>query len=334
MDLSEVGFTRGMVCLADEGVDLEKAILVAEVFEQALDTGDRGFVGCYVIAHSLEVADAEGAMRFFATQPSLIVDAERLVADCGARFPALVVIRYSDETEQYLSAMLEYDILRDLPDDEVIRRSGWELYWAHEALATGRDVPVPDALPNFDYRGLRRKVMACRAMTQEDRDPWMRMERDVLRALTRDEPEGCEKMVAEADDFDAALAGAVDFGDTFSVVIPTLIERSRMDGAFIDWYPSGGREIVVAHGLDAVQAARVLKVVSDDPETFVAKGKLVSKKARETLQRPIAIRDSSLNWMATDFSGRRAAQAYEILRQRVGGQDAAATRVPQRAAGR
>lgn len=334
IDLSEVGFTRGMVCVADEGVDLGRAIVVAEVFEQALDTGDKGLVGCYVVAHSLEVAEAESAMRFFSSQPALIVDAERLVEDAGARFPALVVIRYSDETEAFLSAMLEYDILRDLPDDDVIRPSGWDLCWALQALNEGRELPAADPLPAFDYRGLRRKVMACRAATYEDRDPWMEMEREVLRRLTRDEPEGCEKMLAEVHDLDAALSGSVDFGDTFSVVIPTLIERARQNGPIMEWVASGGREIVVAHGLDAIQAARALKVVRDDPDTFVAKSKLVSRKARETLQSAIVVRDVDLNWMATDFSGRRAAQAYEILRSRVAGLDPAATPVPERATGR
>jgi hypothetical protein len=332
--LSDNGFTRGSLCAADEGVDLDRCILVAEVFEQALDTEDKGFVGCYVLAHSLELDEVERAMRFFAAQPSLIVDVERLVADAGARFPALVVIRFSDETENYLSAMHEYDILRDLPDNDVLSRAGWDLFWAHDALAAGRDVPPAAPMPQFDYRGLRRKVMACRASTQEDREPWMTAERDVLRAITRDEPEGCEKLVAEADDLDAALTGGIEFGETFSVVIPTLIERQKMNGAFAEWIPAGGREVVVAHGLDAIQAARTLKVVSDDPDLFVAKARLASKKSRETLQKPIVVRDSGLNWMATDFSGRRAPQSYEVLKGRVNGQGDSAARLPQRAAGR
>src|SRR3546814_10002399 len=84
-------------------------------------------------------------------------------------------------------------------------------------------------------------------------------EHETLRSLTKNNPEGSESFIATADDMEAALNGDVDVGDRFSIVIPTKVERNEQSGAIPNWIPQTGREIVVAHGLDPLQAARALK---------------------------------------------------------------------------
>src|SRR3546814_1037106 len=83
-------------------------------------------------------------------------------------------------------------------------------------------------------------------------------EHETLRSLTKNNPEGSESFIATADDMEAALNGDVDVGDRFSIVIPTKVERNEQSGAIPNWIPQTGREIVVAHGLDQLQAARAL----------------------------------------------------------------------------
>lgn len=307
---------RGSVCLADEGINLEKAAVVAEVYSRATKPSDEGFVACYFIAHDLDPEDAMKAMNFFVAQPSLIVDVNRLVADAGAEFPALVTIRYTDETRDLLATVHEYGALRELPDDEVVSREGWSLFWACEALARGEAVPEAAPLLPYDYRDLRRKIYALRAGTYDDRDPWMVEERDRLRNLIAGGPEGGEKFAAQLEDLEAALSGRIEVGETYSVVIPTSVERQRMEGAISVWVPQAGHEIVVAHGLDAIQAARVFRMVSEAPEEYVAKVQLLSgRRGRETLGRPMVVRDTALNWISTDFTGRRSGQGFEKLRE-------------------
>lgn len=334
--MAQGSFTRGIICLAEEGVDLDKSVVVAEVYSKSLRPEDEGFVACYFLAHGLEPADAEKAMNFFAAQPGLLVDADRLVDDAGAEFPALVTIRYTDDTSDLLSTLHEFGILRELPDDEVILRQGWDLFWALDAISRGDEVPLADPLPPFDYRALRRKVFALRNGVQEDRSPWLTEEYKRLRRLTEGSPEGCERFVALADDMEAALSGNVDIDEAYSVVIPTTVERMKAVGAISDWVPQAGREIVVAHGLDAYQAARVLHLVKEEPETFVAMGQLLhGRDGRERLNTPIVVPDKGLNWISSDFSGRRSQAGYDILRQRLNefgqGHD---VQSPQRSAGR
>jgi hypothetical protein len=72
--------------------------------------------------------------------------------------------------------------------------------------------------------------------------------------------------------------------------------------------------------LNALQAARALKVVSDDPGAFVSKANLLQGKAeRESLCAPALVPDTGLNWMSTDFSGRRDAAGYAKLQARING---------------
>src|SRR3546814_8345653 len=93
----------------------------------------------------------------------------------------------------------------------------------------------------------------------------------------------------------AALNGDVDVGDRFSIVIPTKVERNEQSGAIPNWIPQTGREIVVAHGLDPLQAARALKAVSDAPDQFVSKSELHSGlDVREIICTPLAVPDKAL----------------------------------------
>src|SRR3546814_15282571 len=63
-----------------------------------------------------------------------------------------------------------------------------------------------------------------------------------------------------------------------------------------NWIPQTGREIVVAHGLDPLQAARALKAVSDAPDQFVSKSELHSGlDVREIICTPLAVPDKALN---------------------------------------
>jgi hypothetical protein len=306
----------GRVCRRDDLIETEKAAVVAEVYSRALRPDDGGFVAAYFLAHELETGEAEDAMNFFSAQASLLVDASRLVEDAGAEFPALVTIRYTDDVAGYMVTVNEHNILRMLPGDDVVSQEGWDIFCARRALLNGEQVDDAQDLGGFDYRALRRKVYANRASVQEDRQPWLIEEYKQLRALTQGSPEGSETMIALADDMEAALDGLVDVGDTFSVVIPTKVERSIQRGAIPDWLPQVGREVVVAHGLSAIQAARTLVVVEADPEAFVDKGALFSSlEVRETLCPAFIVPDHGLNWISTDFSGRRSKDGYERLQE-------------------
>lgn len=312
--VNDFSFVRGRTCRFDEAVDLHRAAVVVEIYSKSLTIHDKGLVASYFVAHDLDSEDAEKAMGYFASEPSLLVDTQRLVTDCGAEFPALVTVRFTDDTANYLSTMYEYGILRELPDDEVIRHEGWNMFWAFEALNSGLEVPEAAELPEYDYRELRRKIFAIRASTLDDRDPWLMEELKQLRTMTEGSPEGCEQFVARADDIDAALRGEVHLGEHFSVVIPTSIERKVYEGAIGDWVPQAGKEIVVAHGLDALQAARVLMLVKENPAAYVSEKQLLSGDGREHLQQPYVKPDRRLNWISTDFSGRRSHTGYQRLK--------------------
>lgn len=318
--MSEQNWRLGRVCGVEDQVNPDKSVLVAEVYSKALRADDEGLVGCYFLVQDLEQDEAERAMLFFSNQASLLVDAARLVDDAGAEFPALVTMRYSSSVPEYLVTALEFDFLRMLPGDDVISRQGWDVFCAYDALSQGKTIEGGEDLPPFDYRALRRKVYANRANVQEDRSPWLVDEHADLRELTKHNPEGSESFIAKADDMEAALKFEVEVGNYFSIVIPTKIERNVQTGAIPDWIPQTGREIVVAHGLDPLQAARALKVVTEDPEVFVSKSELRSSAdEREILFPPMIVPDAGLNWISTDFSGRRDQLGYERLQALVNG---------------
>lgn len=299
-------------------VNTDKAVVVAEVYSRALRADDGGWIASYILVDDLTEDEGNRAMHFFSSQASLLVDVSRLVEDCGAEFPALVAIRLAVDTAGYMATADTYDCLRMLPDDTVISRNGWDIFCAREALLRGEPVDDAEALTNFDYRALRRKVYANRALIKEDRSPWLIDEYKQLRTMTEHKPEGSETFIAMADDMEAALKGDVEIGDSFSVVIPTKIERSVPDGVFVDWIPQTGREIVVAHGLDAMQAARVLTIVEKNPSGFITTSALLSSAdTRETTGLPFIVPDAGLNWISTDFSGRRSAAGYERLQNEI-----------------
>lgn len=309
-NVTELSFVRGQPCAV--GVDFNDATagVVAEIYSGSVHANPNALAGAFVLVHDLEPADAEKAMNFFASEPSLLIDAERLVEECGAALPALVTIRSTDLLEVYMSTMYQSGFLMTLPDDDVVNHAGWELFWAYEGIVGGADIPEAPALGDYDARKLRRKVLALRASVQEDRDPWLEAEFDQLRALVASQPDGAEAMIARAEDMEAAIKGDVTLDNTFSIVIPTTIERRVMIGAIHDWRPQPGKEIVVAHGLDALQAARALKLVQDDPAAFVSENKLLKGDGREIVRAPYVKADRRLNWMSTDFSGRRSPAGY------------------------
>ncbi|QAY80133.1 hypothetical protein ETR14_26180 (plasmid) [Sphingosinicella sp. BN140058] len=318
--LSEKSWRLGAVCRADGEVDLDGAIVVAEVQSRALRYDDGGLVACYVVAHGVSEDEAERAVEFFKDQARLLVDAERLAHDAGAEMPALVTIRYSSDPAGYLATADEFGFLRMLPADDVVFEGGWEIFCGLDAIRRGEQLEGAAELPPFDFRSLRRKVYANRALTEEDMSPWLVEESAALRRLTQHNPEGSEVFVAMADDMDAAMRGEIAVGGAYSIVIPTKIERAQMDGAVFEWVAQGGREIVVAHGLDADQAVRAFALVDAAPAAFVApKALLAGGKEREKVGRPIIVPDDALNWMSTDLKGQcRDQQAYERLRSRLG----------------
>lgn len=323
------------VCTVDGMIDLDRSVVVAEVYSRAVRAEDEGLVACYFLLHSMDAGEAERAMNFFAEQPGLLVDTGALVDDAGAEFPALVTIRWTDETRNLLATVHQFGILRELPSDEVVRSDGFDLFMAFDAISSGREAAEAAPLPTYDYRALRRKVYAVRASVVDDRDPWLQHECRQLRRITEGNPEGCETLVARADDMEAALRGQVDVGTGFSVIIPTTIERQRPMGAIVDWVPQAGREIVVAHGLDGVQAARALAAVRADRDQYVSKAQLLNgPKGRERLGEPFVVRDSGLNWISTDLQGRRSSAGYERLRQAVAHSPAAAPQVGRQSASR
>ena len=305
-------------CTVDGMIDLDRSVVVAEVYSRAVRAEDEGLVACYFLMHSMEADEAERAMNFFSEQPGLLVDTAALVEDSNAEFPALVTIRWTDETKSLLSTVHQYGILRELPSDGVVLKDGFDLFLAFDALSHGKEAPDASPLPAYDYRALRRKVYAARASVVDDRDPWLQQECRQLRRITEGSPEGCETLVARADDMEAALTGTVDVGTGFSVIIPTTIERKRPHGAMVDWVPQAGREIVIAHGLDGIQAARTLAAVRSDREAYVSKAQLLNGgSGRENLGQPFVVRDNALNWISTDLQGRRSNAGYERLRQAV-----------------
>ena len=306
------------VCTVNGTIDLDRSVVIAEVYSRALRAEDEGLIATYFLLHSMEADEAERAMNFFAEQPGLLIDSGALVDDAGAEFPALVLIRWTDETQQLLATVHQYGILRELPSEGVIREDGFDLFMAYEAIGAGRDVPEAKPLPPYDYRRLRQKVYTLRASIAEDRDPWLDQETRNLRLVTKDHPEGCEALVARAEDMEAALSGRIEIGDGFSIVIPTVIERPIASGAVMDWIPQAGREIVIAHGLDGVQAAKAIAAVRADPESFVSKAQLLGgAKGRERLGPAFVVRDNGLNWIVTDLQGRRSTAGYEKLRRAV-----------------
>jgi hypothetical protein len=313
-ELSDQSWRLGRICGVEDTINPDKAALVAEIYSKAISPDDGGLVACYFLAQDLDQEDAERAMLFFSAQASLLIDTSKLVEDAGAEFPALVTIRYSDSIPAYMATALQWDFLRMLPDEEVISQDGWEIFCAYDAIAQGKDVGPADELPPFDYRALRRKIFANRASAEDDRNPWLAQEHETLRNLTKNNPEGSESFIATADDMEAALNGEVDVGDRFSIIIPTKVERNEQTGAIPNWIPQTGREIVVAHDLNPLQAARALKVVTDAPDQFVSKSELQSGvDVREIVCTPMAVPDKALNWISTDFSGRRDQLGYDRL---------------------
>lgn len=313
--LSEKNWRFGRVCGRMDEVNVDQAILVAEVYSRALSTEDGGMIASYILVDGLTEDECVRAVNFFSAHASLLADVSALAEDCGAEYPALVTIRYSDDAAGYLATAQEYDTLSMLPTDDAVKKEGWDIFCAREGLLRGDAVDDGGELADFDYRALRRKIYANRSHVVEDRSPWLIDEYKELREITANRPEGSEAFIAMADDMEAALAGNVDVEGSFSVVVPTKIVRGTRDGNFTDWVPQTGREIVVAHGLDAIQAARVLTIVEKDPAGFVATSALLSGALqKETLCPPFIVPDSGLNWISTDFSGRRSSQGFERLR--------------------
>src|SRR3546814_20213090 len=116
-----------------------------------------------------------------------------------------------------MATALEWDFLRMLPDEDVISRDGWDIFCAYDAIQNGKDVDEADDLPPFDYRALRRKIFANRALADEDQNPWPADEHATLRSLTKNNPEGTESFIATADDRDDALHGYVAVGERISI---------------------------------------------------------------------------------------------------------------------
>lgn len=327
--------SNGKLRSVDEMLDLEKSILVAEVYSRATRVEDGGLCAAYIVGHGFEADEAERAMGFFHNQPELIVDAAALVDDAGADFPALVVIRWTDETPSLLTTYNGYGILREIPNNEAMRHDGLDLWHMIEALAAGRDVPEAAPLPPYNARDLRKKVYALRASIEEDREPWLVDEVAQLRAITDGNPEGCETLVARADDMEAALNGDIEVGDKFSVILMTKIERGEQSGAITDWKEVLGKEVVVAHGLDAIQAARVHALVKAEPDAYLSKAQLVNDKTmRERARDVLVIRDSGLSWMMTDLHGRRNSAAYQRLNDKLAHHDVDAAVPGRQAQGR
>jgi hypothetical protein len=316
-------------------LDLEASVLVAEVYSRATSAEDGILTAAYIIGDGFTAAEAEKAMNFFAHQPDLIVDSSALVDDAGADFPALVVIRWTDETPSLLMTYNNYGILREIPSNEAVRHDGLDLWFMVDALASGGEVPEAAPLPPYNARELRQKIYAIRASIEEDREPWLRDEVALLRTITDGNPEGCETLVARADDMEAALEGRIDVGQKFSVILSTRIERAVQTGAITDWVAALGKEVVIAHGLDALQAARVHALVKEEPEAYISKGQLVSDKTmRERVRDVFVIRDSAMSWIATDLHGRRNSAAYQRLIQKLSHHDHDQAVVTRQAQGR
>ncbi|AXK44100.1 hypothetical protein [Erythrobacter aureus] len=312
--MSEKNWRRGRIVGPEDTLDLKSCALVAEVHSRAVRADDGGHVASYILVDGLEEAFAEDAMNFFSSQVTLLVDSSRLVEHCKAEFPALVTIRMTDQYEGYVAQCFQFDFLQTIPGDDVISQDGWDAFCVRQAMLRGEDVEDADDLPEFDERSLRRKVYANRAQVKEDRSPWLVDEYNQLRELTDGKPEGSEALIELADDMEAALNGQVLVGDSFSVVIPTRIERAVQDGAMRHYIPQTGREIVVAHGLDAVQAGKVLRLVEQDKSRFVDASQLMAgSNSKETLHPAFIVPDSGLNWISTDFNGRRSAEGYKHL---------------------
>ena len=305
---------RGQLCIPHEDIALDRASVIAEVYGQTIRAEDENLVACYFLAHDLTPDDAMLAMNFFSENSSLLVDAQTLVDDCGAAAPSTVVIRCSEFTGDLLGWSFKEGVLFELPDN-AINKSGWELFWHQQSLMAQNEIDDMEEFPKFDSRSLRRKVYAIRASIEDDRSPWLQKEMDALKDLTAGEPDGCERFVAMVEDMKYAMDNGYDFENLYSVVIPTSIQRPRAMGALTDWVHQVGREIVVAHGLDAVQVAHCFELVKRDPSRFVDAGQLLSgNKGRENILDPMILPDSRLNWMTTDFEGRRNAREYEKMR--------------------
>lgn len=318
--MSGTNWRKGRILTSEDTPDISTSAVLAEVYSQALSSDDGGLVGGYVLVDNLDFETAEKAMYFFCSQVGLLLDKSRLVEDCRAEYPALVVIRCTDDLTGYLATANQYGFLQMLPDSQIVCSQGWDLFCAREAMKNGEKIDDAAELAPFDYRTLRRKVYANRALTQDDRFPWFVDELDVLKDLTSKQPDGSETFVAMSEDMEAALKGDVDFDGSFAIVIPTKVERRVMEGPISEWLPQVGREVVVAHGLDAIQAARALALVEDSPETFVNMSALVSgPNGRETLCAPIVVADTGLSWIGSDLTARRNAVAYERLRMGLNG---------------
>ena len=311
--------TEAEVCNRGEEVDLDRCVLVAEVYGRTVIPDPDSLSACYFLMHKMDPQEAEEAMAFFAEQPSLIVDSKALADHSKAELPALVAIRWSDDTARFMSSVTYYNIYKEIPNNAVIRKDGFDLFQAIRAVSRGEDLPPCEPLPDYDYRSLRRMVYGLRCAVMDDKDPWFKKELEGLMEVTKGNPEGCETLLARAEDMEAAMRGEVDIGEGFSVVIPTQIERPKAAGAIIDWVSQGGREVVIGFNLSALQAAHLFKAVHDNPEAFVTKEHLLAKDGRETLGRPFVCRDTNVKWMVTDITGRRNGAAYARLQKEMGG---------------
>lgn len=312
--------TDAEICAKGGNLNLDKCVLVAEVYGRTVIPDPDSLVSCYFVMHQMDEEEAESAMAFFAEQPSLIVDSKALADHSGAELPALVAIRWSDDTARFYNSVTYYNIYKDIPNNSVIRKDGFDLFQAIQAVSRGEDLPSCDPLPDYDYRALRRMVYALRCGVMDDKDPWFKKELDGLKEVTDGNPEGSETLLARAEDMEAAMRGEVEIGEGFSVVIPTQIERPKSAGAIIDWVSQGGREVVVGFNLSALQAAHLFKAVHENPDQFVSKEHLLSNDGRETLGKPFVCRDSNIKWMVTDITGRRNAKAYAEVQKKMSGE--------------
>ena len=311
--------TEAEICEKGEDLDLDRCVLVAEVYGRTVIPDQDSLMSCYFLMHRMEAEEAESSMAFFAEQPSLIVDSKALADHSGAELPALVAIRWSDDTARFYNSVTYYNMYKEIPNNAVIRKDGFDLFQAIQAVSRGEDLPPCEPLPEYRYRELRRMVYALRCAVMDDKDPWFKKELQGLKEVTEGNPEGSETLLARAEDMEAAMRGEVQIGEGFSVVIPTQIERPKAAGAIMDWISQGGREVVIGFNLNALQAAHLFKAVHEDPESFVSKDHLLSKDGRETLGKPFVCRDSNIKWMVTDITGRRNATAYAKVQKKMGG---------------
>lgn len=117
----------GMLLGYDEAVDLDASTLVAEIHDPVSDPDEAGLIAAFIVAHGMTAHAAEAAMMFFHDRPELIVDCERIREICGVE-DAVVRIRWTDRTADYLSTVFEYEVLRENPEKSLFSRTSWETF--------------------------------------------------------------------------------------------------------------------------------------------------------------------------------------------------------------